>query len=96
VEKLSRIRPEELISQCPPPQDLKISDFLVEVAASPDMTLPEAMVVAMKREEASVLLYEGLASLGGAAKNLFPALADEERRHKRLLEEEYDDLLAEN
>ncbi len=96
VEKLSRIKLEDLVSQGTPPQDLKISDLLVEVEASPDMTLMEALAVAMKREQASVDLYEGLAALGGAAKALFSALADEERRHKRLLENEYDDLLSEN
>lgn len=96
VEKLSRIKPEELIAQGPAPEDLKISDLLVEVKASPQMTLTEALVVAMKREQASVALYEGLARLGGAAKALFSALAQEERRHKRLLEQEYDDLLTEN
>lgn len=96
VEKLSRVRLEDLASQGPPPQDLKISDLLVEIPASSDMTLAEALTVAMKREQASVELYEGLASLGGPAKGLFSALADEERRHKRLLENEYDDLMSEN
>ena len=96
AEKLSRIKPEELAPQGTAPQDLKVSDLLVEVPASPDMTLTEALVVAMKREQASVRLYEGLAALGGPMKGLFAALAEEERRHKRLLESEYDDLLTEN
>ncbi|RLE29801.1 hypothetical protein DRJ54_04000 [Candidatus Acetothermia bacterium] len=51
AEKVSRIKPEELASQGTAPQDLKISDLLVEVPASPDMTLTEALVVAMKREQ---------------------------------------------
>lgn len=96
AEKLSRIKPEELAPQGTAPQDLKISDLLLEVPASPDMTLTEALVVAMKREQASVELYEGLAALGGPAKGLFSALAEEERRHKRLLEDEYDDLLMDD
>ena len=95
VEKLSRVKPEELLSQGPP-RDLKISELLVEVGASPDMSLVEALTVAMNREAASVRLYEGLAALGGPAKGLFSALADEERRHKRLLEEECDYLMGEN
>jgi rubrerythrin len=96
VEKLSQIKPEELLSQGPPPPDLKLAELLVEVPAGADMTLPEALVLAMKREQASVQLYEGLAALGGPAQKLFSALADEERRHKHLLETEYDDLLTDN
>lgn len=96
VEKLSQIQPQELLAQAPAPQDLKLSELLVEVPASPEMSLAEALTLAMKREQASVRLYEGLAALGGPMKGLFAALAEEERRHKRLLESEYDDLLTEN
>jgi len=96
AEKLSRITPDELIAQGQAPQDLKISDLLVDVKARPDMTLLEALAVAIKREQAAASLYEGMAMLGGPARELFSALAEEERRHKRLLENEYDDLLTEN
>ncbi|MGC9529813.1 MAG: ferritin family protein [Candidatus Bipolaricaulaceae bacterium] len=92
VEKLSRIKPEELIAQGAAPPDLKLSDLLVEVKARPDMGLPEALAVAMKREQASVALYEGLSRLGGPASQIFSALVEEERRHKRLLEDEYEAL----
>lgn len=93
AEKLTRITPEELIAQEPAPADLKLSDLLVEVEAQPNMTLQDALIVAMKREEASVALYERLSQLGDKAQALFSALAEEERRHKRLLETEYDDVV---
>lgn len=57
AEKLSRIAPEELIAQGPVPADLKLSEVLVEVEAQPNMTLQDALIVAMKREEAAVALY---------------------------------------
>lgn len=97
AEKLSRIAPEELIAQGPVPADLKLSEVLVEVEAQPNMTLQDALIVAMKREEAAVALYERLSQLGDKAQPLFSALAEEERCHKRLLETEYDDVvLTEN
>jgi hypothetical protein len=66
AEKLSRITPDELIAQGQAPQDLKISDLLVDVKAQPDMTLLEALALAIKREQAAASLYEGMAMLGGA------------------------------
>ncbi len=97
AEELSRIAPEDLIAQGAAPSDFRISDYLVEVEPQPGMSLQDALILAMKREEASVALYERLSQLGGNAQSLFAALAQEERRHKRLLEAEYDDVvLAEN
>ena len=91
AEKLSRIAPEDLIAQGPAPSDLRLSDYLVEVEPQPGMSLQDALVLAMKREGASAALYERLSQLGGNAQSLFAALAQEERRHKRLLEAEYDE-----
>lgn len=97
AEKLSRIAPEDLITQGLAPSDLRLSDYLVEVEPQLGMSLQDALVLAMKREGASVVLYERLSQLGGNAQSLFAALAQEERRHKRLLEAEYDDVvLTEN
>lgn len=97
AEKLSRIAPKDLIGQGSAPSDLRISDYLVEVEPQPGMSLQDALVLAMKREQASVALYERLSQLGGKAQSLFAALAQEERRHKRLLEVEYDEVvLTEN
>jgi len=97
AEKLSRIAPEDLIAQGPAPSDLRLSDYLVEVEPQPGTSLQDALILAMKREQASVALYERLSQLEGNAQPVFAALAQEEHRHKRLLEAEYDKVvLAEN
>jgi rubrerythrin len=97
AEKLRNATASSWVAGPDAPQDLKLSDLLVEIEASPAMSLQEAMIIAMKREEAAVELYERLATLGGDAQPLFRALADEERGHKHRLETEYDDvILTEN
>ena len=95
---LSSITPEEMAAQKDAPTgDLGLSDLLADVAARPDLTLQEAMIVAMKREEAAVRLYLRLAEFNGEARSLFEALAKEEGRHKAKLETEYDEhILTEN
>jgi len=80
-------------------KDLKISDYLVDVNPSAQMTYEEALVVAMKREKNAFKLYLNLA---GKAPNkqmqeLFQALAQEESKHKLRFELEYDEhVLREN
>lgn len=98
VEMLLRVMPEDLVGgSAPEVSDLKLSELLVNVEASEGMSVQEAMIVAMKREEASAALYDELARLGGEAQALFKALAKEERKHKRQLETEYDDqILTDN
>jgi len=98
MEILSNITPEEMtssnVSDAP---DIHLADLLVDVTASPNLTLQEAMILAMKREEGAVKLYSRLAELNGEARSLFEALAKEEGRHKAQLEAEYDDnILIEN
>jgi rubrerythrin len=98
MEILSRITPEEMTSsRTADAQDLQLSDLLIDIVASPELTLQEAMILAMKREESAVKLYSRLAEMNGEAKSLFEALAKEEGRHKSKLEIEYDDnILTEN
>ena len=98
MEILSNITPEEMTSSSvSDAQDLHLSDLLIDVVASPNLTLQEAMILAMKREEGAVKLYSRLAEMNGEAKSLFEALAKEEGRHKAKLEAEYDDnILIEN
>jgi rubrerythrin len=97
VEKLRAAGPTGMMAIAPEGENLHLSELLVDVEASPAMSLQEALILAMKREEAAVALYDRLATLGGDAQPLFRALADEERNHKRLLEVEYDTvILAEN
>lgn len=76
--------------------DLKISEYLVDIPASPDISYQDALVVAMKREEASHRLYTILADLTGDEKlhSTFIALAEEESKHKFRIEREYDDLIS--
>ena len=98
MEILSNITPSEMMSSADPDiTDIHLSDLLVDIAASPKLTLQEAMIVAMKREEGAMKLYSRLAELNGEAQSLFEALAKEEGRHKAKLEVDYDDnILTEN
>jgi rubrerythrin len=97
-QMLSRITPEEMMATQESAQsDLNLSDWLTNVEASEDLSLQEAMIVAMKREESAVKLYTRLAEMNGQARSLFQALAKEESRHKARLETEYDEhILTDN
>ena len=80
-------------------RDLKISDYVVDVKPTPDMTYPDALVLAMKKEKDAFRLYLLLSeeSPDPVMKNLFLSLAQEESRHKLRFELEYDDfILKEN
>lgn len=76
--------------------DLKLSDYLVDMSATPDMDYQDALIVGMKREKAAFRLYQDLAAqvADQQVKLLFNALANEEAKHKLKLETMYDDLLA--
>jgi len=94
---LRSISVDQLLSETEPVADLGLSGILVEAPPSPGMTLQQALVLAMKREETSVALYERLATFGGPAAEIFKALAGEEKRHKLRLESDYEaTILAEN
>jgi rubrerythrin len=78
--------------------DLKIADYLVDVAPTQDMGYQGALVLAMKKEKAAFKLYTDLAA-GTDDENIraiFLALAQEEARHKLRFEVEYDDMQVEN
>jgi rubrerythrin len=80
-------------------QDLKLADYMVEPQASKETNYQEAIVIAMKREEAARDLYAKMAEQAEdpAVKGLFTRLADEEANHKHRLELVYDDeILYEN
>ncbi len=98
MEMLSRITPDEIVARdAGEAMQLDLSEHLVDVEARENMTVQEAMILAMKREEGAVALYERLAQLGGEASSLFTALANEERKHKGQIEAEYDEhILTEN
>ncbi len=77
-----------------PPEDLKISDYLVDVHLEPDSSYQDILLFAAKRERAAFDLYSDLAELYASVpeiKKIFEVLAQEEASHKLRLEREYDD-----
>ncbi len=80
-------------------QDLKISDYTVEIEPSADINYQDALILAMKKEKAAFRLYSDLAAAAAdnSVRDLFLALAQEEAKHKLRFEVEYDDkVYAEN
>ena len=73
--------------------DLKIADYLVDVEPEPGMNYQQALIIAMKREQASHDLYTDLAAATDEkdVRDLMLALAQEEARHKLRFETEYDE-----
>jgi rubrerythrin len=65
----------------------------VDVEPQGDLSLQDAMIVAMKREKAAYRLYSDLAQKVDDAelKDLFLGLAQEEAKHKLYFETQYDD-----
>lgn len=79
--------------------DLKIADYLVDVETSPDMSFQDALVVAMKREQAAKALYTHLADevADPLLTELFRQLAKEEAAHKARFENLYEEnFMSEN
>jgi len=75
--------------------DLKISDYMRDVSYSPEMSYQDILILAMKSEEHSHSLYQGLAmnTDDPQLKKLFEFLAAQEAKHKLRLETEYDDFV---
>ena len=85
----------------PTPQqvaDLRVAEYIVDVAPDPNLDYRGVLVIAMKKEKAAFKLYSDLAASAtdSAVRDTFLALAQEEAKHKLRFEVEYDDLLAEN
>jgi len=79
--------------------DLKIVDYLVDIAATPGMDYQEALIVAMRREKSSFKFYNDLAAMAEdeSLRQTFLALAQEEAKHKLRLETEYEkEIYSEN
>jgi rubrerythrin len=79
--------------------DLKIGDYLVDVEATPDMSLQDALIVSMKKEKQAFRLYTDLAgtTTDATLKKTFQGLAQEEAKHKLFFELQYDDrILTQN
>ena len=92
-EKLS----EERVSDLPLEKvtDLKISDYLVDIPFRPDMEYQDILIMAMKKEESAVKLYDDMAAKvqKPELQKLLKFMAQEEAKHKLRLETEYDDIV---
>ncbi len=77
-------------------KDIKRSDFAVEIEYRPGMAYNEILMLAMKREEKALKLYNEFLRRAEAAeaKKLFQVLCQEEAKHKLALETLYDDYMA--
>ena len=73
--------------------DLKVSDYLVEVDASGNISYQDALIVAMKRERAAFALYSAMAEKvpDSNLRQVFVGLAKEEAKHKLFFETEYEE-----
>ena len=76
--------------------DIKRSDYLVDLDYAEDMPYNEILLLAMKREEKALKLYNQFLEQADTAeaKNLFKVLCQEEAKHKLALETLYDDFMA--
>ena len=76
--------------------DIKRSDYVDAVDYRPGMAYNELLMLAMKREEAALKLYNQLldSAQDDGAKQLFKMLCQEEAKHKLALETMYDDYMA--
>ncbi len=76
-----------------PIQDLKISDYLIDVTCKPDSSYADILRLVMKNEEHSVKLYDDLKAScrDEELKKLFAFLGQEESKHKLKFEKIYDE-----
>ncbi len=76
------------------PQDTKLAEYMQAPAITPEMSPKEALVVAMKREEAAHNFYTHLAGLQppGEAKAFLEKMAQVELGHKEKVEYLYNNV----
>ena len=76
--------------------DIKRSDYVVDLEYSPGMGYNDILMLAMKREEKALKLYNEFLEQTDSAegKTLFKILCQEEAKHKLALETMYDDYMA--
>lgn len=77
--------------------DIKRSDYSVEMEYKKGMAYHEILMVAMKREEKALALYNEMLrqAQDDSSKKIFKMLCQEEAKHKLALETKYDDYMAE-
>ena len=76
--------------------DIKRSNYVVDLTYRPGMAYNELLMLAAKREEKALALYNELLANAedAASKDLFKMLCQEEAKHKLFLETTYDDYMA--
>ena len=76
--------------------DIKRSNYVVDMEYRKGMAYNELLMLAMKREEKALALYNEMLAKADTAegKNLFKVLCQEEAKHKLALETMYDDYMA--
>jgi rubrerythrin len=76
--------------------DIKRSDYLIDLHYEKGMPYNEILLLAMKREEKALKLYNEFLEQADtdASKKLFKVLCQEEAKHKLALETIYDDYMA--
>lgn len=95
-EKLEAVKTGKIqVNRATKVQTLEIADYVVNVEPKAEMTYPEALILAMKKEKAAYKLYSDLAYLSdsGEQEDLFLSMAAEEAKHKLRFEIEYDDVV---
>ena len=72
---------------------IDFEDYLVETRITEDSDPQEVMRFALKNEKHAFELYQGLAGnySGTALQAIFKRLADEELKHKQILQEQYEE-----
>jgi rubrerythrin len=77
-------------------KDIKRSDFMVDMEYQKGMAYNEILMIAMKREEKALKLYNSFLDNAKSEdeKALFKMLCQEEAKHKLTLETMYDDHMA--
>jgi rubrerythrin len=77
--------------------DIKRSDYIVELEYQPGMPYNDILMLAMKREEKALKLYNEFLDQADIeeGKKIFKILCQEEAKHKLALETMYDDYMAE-
>ncbi|NOZ78727.1 MAG: ferritin family protein [Acidobacteria bacterium] len=78
-------------------ENLKLSDFLLDVTPRPSMGYQDVILFAMKAEKRAHDLYVGLgkATQDARLRQVFKGLAQEELKHKHFFETEYDEFILE-
>lgn len=76
--------------------DIKRSNYVVDLEYRPGMVYNEILMLAMKREEKALKLYNDFLAQADSdeSRTLFKILCQEEAKHKLALETMYDDYMA--